>query len=77
MISSFPVDSLNAVPCALPGGGVINEGPFFRQNHSPKQGYPYPSPIARSCRSLRLFQPVGAGYALHHVGISSIRVEPT
>lgn len=80
VISSFPIDSHDCQRVALKGGGVLNEGTIFpvRRSH-PKQGYayhvPYRSILPRPEECTNLLVPVALSCT--HVGISSIRVEPT
>lgn len=80
VISSFPIDSHDCQRVALKGGGVINEGTIFPVRRSrPKQGYayhvPYRSILPRPDECTNLLVPVALSCT--HVGISSIRVEPT
>ncbi|WP_339729141.1 FAD-dependent oxidoreductase [uncultured Gimesia sp.] len=80
VISSFPIDSHDCQRVALKGGSVINEGTIFPVRRSnPKQGYayhiPYRSILPRPDECTNLLVPVALSCT--HVGISSIRVEPT
>jgi len=80
VISSFPIDSHDCQRIALEGGGVINEGTIFPVRRSfPKQGYayqiPYRSILPKPEDCTNLLVPVALSCT--HVGISSIRVEPT
>jgi hypothetical protein len=80
IVSSFPIDSHDCQRVALKDGGVINEGTIFpvRKKH-PKQGYayhvPYRSILPKPDECTNLLVPVALSCT--HVGISSIRVEPT
>jgi len=79
-ISSFPIDSHDCQRIALKDGGVINEGTIFPvRRKDPKQGYayhiPYRSILPKSDECSNLLVPVSLSCT--HVGISSIRVEPT
>jgi hypothetical protein len=80
IISSFPIDSHDCQRVALPDGGVINEGTIFPvRKKNPKQGYayhvPYRSILPKPEECSNLLVPVALSCT--HVGISSIRVEPT
>jgi len=80
VISSFPIDSHDCQRIALKGGGVINEGTIFPvRTQNPKQGYvyhiPYRSILPEPDECSNLLVPVALSCT--HVGISSIRVEPT
>lgn len=80
VVSSFPIDSHDCQRVALKGGGVINEGTIFPVRRSnPKQGYayhvPYRSILPQPEECTNLLVPVALSCT--HVGISSIRVEPT
>lgn len=80
VISSFPIDSHDCQRVALKGGGVINEGTIFPVRRAyPKQGYayhvPYRSILPKPDECTNLLVPVALSCT--HVGISSIRVEPT
>ena len=80
VISSFPIDSHDCQRIALKDGGVINEGTIFPvRRKSPKQGYayhvPYRSILPKPEECTNLLVPVALSCT--HVGISSIRVEPT
>ncbi|QDT02260.1 Xanthan lyase precursor [Rubripirellula lacrimiformis] len=80
VISSFPIDSHDCQRVAIRGGGVINEGTIFPvRKKYPKQGYayqvPYRSILPHSDQASNLLVPVALSCT--HVGISSIRVEPT
>nr|WP_261342992.1 FAD-dependent oxidoreductase [Gimesia algae] len=79
-VSSFPIDSHDCQRIALKDGGVINEGTIFPvRKNSPKQGYayhvPYRSILPQSKECTNLLVPVALSCT--HVGISSLRVEPT
>lgn len=79
-VSSFPIDSHDCQRVALPGGGVVNEGTIFpvrmegRRNGFPYH-IPYRSVLPAKTESDNLLVPVALSCT--HVGISSIRVEPT
>lgn len=80
VISSFPIDSHDCQRVALKNGGVINEGTIFPvRKTNPKQGYayhvPYRSILPKPDECTNLLVPVALSCT--HVGISSIRVEPT
>ena len=80
VISSFPIDSHDCQRIALKDGGVINEGTIFPvRKKNPKQGYayhvPYRSILPKPKECSNLLVPVALSCT--HVGISSIRVEPT
>jgi hypothetical protein len=80
VISSFPIDSHDCQRVALKDGGVINEGTIFPVRRlNPKQGYayhiPYRSILPKPEECSNLLVPVAISCT--HVGISSIRVEPT
>lgn len=80
VISSFPIDSHDCQRVALANGGVINEGTIFPvRTKSPKQGFayhvPYRSILPKPAECTNLLVPVALSCT--HVGISSIRVEPT
>lgn len=80
VVSSFPIDSHDCQRVALPDGGVINEGTIFPVRRKfPKQGYayhvPYRSILPKPSECTNLVVPVALSCT--HVGISSIRVEPT
>ena len=80
VISSFPIDSHDCQRVALKDGGVINEGTIFPvRRKNPKQGYayhvPYRSILPKPAECSNLLVPVALSCT--HVGISSIRVEPT
>ena len=80
MISSFPIDSHDCQRVALKDGGVINEGTIFPvRNDKLGQGYPYQVPyraiLPKPTQCSNLLVPVALSCT--HVGISSIRVEPT
>ena len=80
IISSFPIDSHDCQRIALSAGGVINEGTIFPvRMKKPKQGYayhvPYRSILPKPEECTNLLVPVALSCT--HVGISSIRVEPT
>tara|TARA_R110000850_G_scaffold107453_8_gene219056 strand:- start:33570 stop:35636 length:2067 start_codon:yes stop_codon:yes gene_type:complete len=79
-VSSFPIDSHDCQRIALTDGGVINEGTIFPvRKSSPKQGYayhvPYRSILPQPKECSNLLVPVALSCT--HVGISSLRVEPT
>ncbi|MAX37774.1 FAD-dependent oxidoreductase [Gimesia sp.] len=79
-VSSFPIDSHDCQRIALKDGGVINEGTIFPvRKSSPKQGYayhvPYRSLLPQPEECSNLIVPVALSCT--HVGISSLRVEPT
>ncbi len=79
-VSSFPIDSHDCQRIALQEGGVINEGTIFPvRKSSPKQGYayhvPYRSILPQPEECSNLLVPVALSCT--HVGISSLRVEPT
>lgn len=80
MISSFPIDSHDCQRVALKEGGVINEGTIFPvRNEKLGQGYSYQVPyraiLPKPAQCSNLLVPVALSCT--HVGISSIRVEPT
>ncbi len=80
VVSSFPIDSHDCQRVALSDGGVINEGTIFPvRRENPKQGYayhvPYRSILPKPEECTNLLVPVALSCT--HVGISSIRVEPT
>jgi hypothetical protein len=80
VISSFPIDSHDCQRVALKNGGVINEGTIFPvRRKGSGQGYayhvPYRSILPRPEECSNLLVPVALSCT--HVGISSIRVEPT
>lgn len=80
VISSFPIDSHDCQRVALKGGGVINEGTIFPvKTQKAKQGYvyhiPYRSILPKPNECSNLLVPVALSCT--HVGISSVRVEPT
>jgi hypothetical protein len=80
VVSSFPIDSHDCQRVALKDGGVINEGTIFPVRiKNPKQGYayhvPYRSILPKPNECSNLLVPVALSCT--HVGISSIRVEPT
>ncbi len=80
VVSSFPIDSHDCQRVALSDGGVINEGTIFPvRRKKPKQGYayhvPYRSILPKPEECTNLLVPVALSCT--HVGISSIRVEPT
>lgn len=80
VVSSFPIDSHDCQRIALPDGGVINEGTIFPVRMAGRgHGYPYQIPYRsllpkpEECDNLV----VPVALSCTHVGISSIRVEPT
>jgi len=80
VVSSFPIDSHDCQRVALEGGGVINEGTIFPvRMKSRRHGYPYHVPYRAilpgpdECDNLL----VPVALSCTHVGISSVRVEPT
>ena len=80
VVSSFPIDSHDCQRVALKDGGVINEGTIFPvRRENPKLGYPYHIPyraiLPKPEECFNLLVPVALSCT--HVGISSIRVEPT
>ena len=80
VISSFPIDSHDCQRVALEGGGVINEGTIFPVRvKGERYGYPYQIPyraiLPKQDECTNLLVPVALSCT--HVGISSIRVEPT
>lgn len=80
VISSFPIDSHDCQRVALKDGTVINEGTIFPvRQENPKEGYPYHVPyrsiLPEPSECTNLLVPVALSCT--HVGISSIRVEPT
>lgn len=79
-ISSFPIDSHDCQRVALKGGGVVNEGTIFPvRMKGRRHGYPYHIPyrsiLPKPNECDNLLVPVAMSCT--HVGISSIRVEPT
>ncbi|MCA9188337.1 MAG: FAD-dependent oxidoreductase [Pirellulaceae bacterium] len=80
VVSSFPIDSHDCQRIALKDGGVINEGTIFPvRREDVKQGYayhvPYRSIVPQPTECSNLLVPVALSCT--HVGIASIRVEPT
>lgn len=80
VISSFPIDSHDCQRVALKDGGVINEGTIFPvRMRGKRHGYPYHIPyraiLPKPAECSNLLVPVALSCT--HVGISSIRVEPT
>jgi hypothetical protein len=80
IVSSFPIDSHDCQRVALKGGGVINEGTIFPVRMKNRgHGYPYHVPyravLPKPAECDNLLVPVALSTT--HVGISSIRVEPT
>ncbi|MEE2886632.1 MAG: FAD-dependent oxidoreductase [Planctomycetota bacterium] len=80
IVSSFPIDSHDCERVALEGGGVVNEGTIFPVRMKGRgHGYPYHVPyraiLPRPDECDNLLVPVALSCT--HVGISSIRVEPT
>jgi hypothetical protein len=80
VVSSFPIDSHDCQRVALKDGGIINEGTIFPvRREDPKQGYAYHVPYRailpkpEDCSNLL----VPIALSCTHVGISSIRIEPT
>ena len=79
-ISSFPIDSHDCQRVALKDGGVINEGTIMPvRMKGAGHGYPYHIPyraiLPKPAECSNLLVPVALSCT--HVGISSIRVEPT
>jgi hypothetical protein len=79
-VSSFPIDSHDCQRVALKDGGVINEGTIMPvRMPGRKHGYPYHVPyrsiLPKADEATNLLVPVALSCT--HVGISSIRVEPT
>lgn len=79
-VSSFPIDSHDCQRVALKEGGVINEGTIMPVRMKDKgHGYPYHVPyraiLPKPAECGNLLVPVALSCT--HVGISSIRVEPT
>lgn len=79
-VSSFPIDSHDCQRVALKDGGVVNEGTIFPVRvPGTKHGYayhiPYRSILPKPAECTNLLVPVALSTT--HVGISSIRVEPT
>lgn len=79
-VSSFPIDSHDCQRIALAEGGVVNEGTIFpvrlpRRRHGPAYHIPYRSILPKPQECTNLLVPVALSCT--HVGISSIRVEPT
>ena len=83
VVSSFPIDSHDCQRVALSGDDgprVVNEGTIFPvRMKDPKQGFvyqvPYRSILPKPEECTNLLVPVALSCT--HVGISSIRVEPT
>ncbi len=80
VISSFPVNSHDCQRLALKNGGVINEGTIMPVRMTGTgHGYPYHIPyraiLPKPAECANLLVPVALSCT--HVGISSIRVEPT
>lgn len=80
VVSSFPIDSHDCQRVASKDGYVVNEGTIFPvRMKSPKQGFvyqiPYRSILPKANQCTNLLVPVALSCT--HVGISSIRVEPT
>ncbi|MCA9214690.1 MAG: FAD-dependent oxidoreductase [Planctomycetales bacterium] len=80
IVSSFPIDSHDCQRVASKDGYVINEGTIFPvRMKDTKQGYPYHVPyrsiLPKPAECTNLLVPVSLSCT--HVGISSIRVEPT
>ncbi len=80
VVSSFPIDSHDCQRVALQDGAVINEGTIFPVRMKGKgHGYPYHIPyraiLPKPEECSNLLVPVALSCT--HVGISSIRVEPT
>jgi len=80
VVSSFPIDSHDCQRIALKDGGVVNEGTIFPVRMKGRgHGYPYHIPyrsilpMPEECSNLL----VPVAMSCTHVGISSIRVEPT
>lgn len=79
-VSSFPIDSHDCRRVALKDGGVINEGTIFPvrmpgRRHGYAHHIPYRSILPKATEANNLLVPVAMSCT--HVGISSIRVEPT
>ncbi len=80
VVSSFPIDSHDCQRVALAEGGVVNEGTIFPvRQKSTRHGFayhvPYRSILPQPEQCTNLLVPVALSCT--HVGISSIRVEPT
>lgn len=80
VVSSFPIDSHDCQRVALKDGGVINEGTIFPvripgRRHGYAYQVPYRSILPKGEECDNLLVPVALSCT--HVGISSIRVEPT
>ncbi len=80
VVSSFPIDSHDCQRVALKDGGIINEGTIFPvRRKAPQQGYayhvPYRAILPKPVDCSNLLVPIALSCT--HVGISSIRVEPT
>lgn len=80
VVSSFPIDSHDCQRVALKDGGVVNEGTIFPvritgRRHGFAYHIPYRSLLPKGEECDNLLVPVALSCT--HVGISSIRVEPT
>ncbi|WP_419193046.1 FAD-dependent oxidoreductase [Kolteria novifilia] len=80
VVSSFPIDSHDCQRVAHKEGGVVNEGTIFPVRvKGTRHGYayhvPYRSVLPKPEECTNLLVPVALSCT--HVGISSIRVEPT
>ncbi|MFC1759596.1 FAD-dependent oxidoreductase [Planctomycetota bacterium] len=80
IVSSFPIDSHDCQRVASKDGYVVNEGTIFPvRMKDPKQGFvyhvPYRSILPQPNECTNLVVPIALSCT--HVGISSIRVEPT
>jgi len=80
VVSSFPIDSHDCQRVAIKGGGVVNEGTIFpvrikSRGHGYAYHVPYRAILPKPDECDNLLVPVALSCT--HVGISSIRVEPT